>query len=367
MQKKDLYFFSYDSAFYWVRCSTLESLTANKSGFSISKVTQVHKVNTGTILVFNRFSISLFYRLAYKFAKFLKIPYIVDIDDLFWELPGFSSDLAADSKIYISQLDDLLKGANVITTTNEFLKGELEKRYQRKTIIVPNARTSWYAPKGGVIIANTDSFKMNEDEKSWFNDILKDLAKTGIAVQFLGNNEAVLEGIEFDTYSLPQMAYSSYLSFLANSGFKVGIIPVSDSNYADAKSDIKIQEFLAAGSAVFASDIRPYREYSKRFPNTGINLIRNNEQEWRKAAAEIKSICDDAAMRAAVIAESTLRKAQFNAWLEVVDAVKTAFPAENKYKFFSYYVRFYLCYLSRAKSMLKFLLSPLRILKRSHA
>src|SRR5881398_236386 len=65
----------------------------------------------------------------------------------------------------------------------------------------------------------------------------------------------------------PRVPYQEYLSNICRGGYRFGLIPVSDDEYARCKSPIKALEFLDAGMKVFASDIAPYRDFARDHPH----------------------------------------------------------------------------------------------------
>jgi len=321
------FFFSYSSPFYYVRGATLLSLVAKQLGIDCSAIFKNNTIPNGSTIIFNRFSSGKFFSSVARWCNELSIPYVFDIDDAYWALPAHSQDDAALQKESISHADTLAKNASVIITTNQILAHEIQKRFPGQEVkVVGNCTSQGYMTKGGVCIANTDSFKVCNDQLVWFRKLLRQLVDNGVPVTLLGENDNFFENEEdFRMQISGRLDYESYLRFLSQGNFKFGLVPVEPSLYADCKSDIKIIEFLAANMCVYASNIAPYGNFVKENSSKIVHVVDHDESSWQTAVKHIiasysKEELDTSREILAVQYQTKLQ--QFHAWLSVADFLK---------------------------------------------
>ena len=70
--------------------------------------------------------------------------------------------------------ESLMSGAAAITVSTPELEEQVELRFPGKPVfLVENCLPAWVAPRSGVLIANTDAFKMGDDQIGWFVDLLR--------------------------------------------------------------------------------------------------------------------------------------------------------------------------------------------------
>jgi hypothetical protein len=187
---------------------------------------------------------------------------------------------------------------------------------------------------GGFLIANTDSFKMNEEDSSWFAEIVNSISAAGWPVQFLGKNENLLKLLMPFSYSVrDEMSYDEYLKLLPS--FRFGLVPVAQSDYSDAKSPIKLIEFLGAGMTVLASDIRPYRMFRSEYPETKLRLLENKKEHWHSAIQSLLAahpVAKETKEVTALLKRS--RERQLEGWKAVSDRLKqeVRFPDPAAYE-----------------------------------
>ncbi len=340
--KLGLYFLFFDSPFYWVRASALSRL---EDRVEVRKLFKAEKAAARTVFVFSRFGTTLLYRLYHKLCLLLGVPYIVDVDDLFWDLPAFSVDAARDPN-YVRFMDRLIEGASLVTTSCAALQIKLKQRYpSTPSLVVENCPPLWFAPQGAVLVANSDAFKMQDSQVQWFAGLLDELVKRGHSVQLLGNN-AALERACRDTllYACPYLRYSEYLRLLAQGGFRVGLLPVDGSTYADCKSAVKAIEFSTHGMAVIASAIEPYREFKSRYPGADIRLVPNEYAEWKSAVDAVLADVPCAELEQGIRTNELLidaRARQEQGWQAVLEFFEQQSVPEQKGMLVSWFMRTY--------------------------
>lgn len=282
-----LFFFFGDNPFFWVRAGVLRGPAAAARGFCVETAFDGRYPGGYVFPVFNRFSYGRLYRVLLGVVKRSDLPYLADIDDLYWELPTYSADRAACDAAYLGYLDHLYGNAEVITCSTEYLRERLAVRFPTvKTVLVENAAPAWIAPPGALVIANTDNIKIGAAELAWFAPLLRRCWDDGIGIQLLGENRALsTPELECRAHSLPRLEYLDYHTHLSTHRFRAGLVPVEQSPYADAKSPIKILEFINHGIPVVASDTEPHRRFVAAHPGCDVTLVENTAAAWSAALA----------------------------------------------------------------------------------
>lgn len=326
-----LYFIMFDSPFFWVRAGALQNPAASPSGIRADAIFQTYRVAPGSIPVFNRFSRSKMFSALLSACKIWKIPYIFDIDDLFWKLPQTSCDEASSQINYTDSLRELIKDARVITTTNQILADEIRQEFGCNDVaVIPNASLSGYELSGGAVIANTDNFKLDRNDTEWFREGLHSLAESGVPVHILGENPALFkEPRDLVFRTAPRVGYGEYLRGLTAARHRFGIIPVTRNQYSDCKSAIKALEFLSAGMRVYASDVGPYRELAKNHPHSNLVLVPNSQSDWCAAFKEMISLIpseERSTLQETLKIETATRTAQVQGWVNVASRLQAEVP-----------------------------------------
>jgi len=224
-----------------------------------------------------------------------------------------------------------MSGAAAITVSTLELKEQVELRFTGKSVfLVENCLPAWVAPRSGVLIANIDAFKMGDDQVGWFIDVLRLIFQHGLSIQLLGENQNLLGRCsDIVVQSLPAMDYGSYLRNLATSHYRLGLIPVEHSNYADCKSAIKAIEFLSQRMPTVASDIAPYRCFASLHGMSDFQVVPNTFEAWRHAVeAVILQVPEQERQKGKEINAmlKATRDTQFQQWLAVVDFLRDRRP-----------------------------------------
>ena len=87
--------------------------------------------------------------------------------------------------------------------------------------------------------------------------------------------------------SLPAVDYGSYLRNLAIAHFRLGLIPVEHSSYADCKSAIKAIEFISQRIPTVASDIAPYRRFADLHGMSDFHVVPNTFEALKQAVETV--------------------------------------------------------------------------------
>lgn len=228
---------------------------------------------------------------------------VYDVDDDYLTLnPG--NPLQKESKLVREQYISLCKEADVITTTTEVLKKRLQK-FNKNVVVIPNAMNfiRYHERVGGnekLIIGYTGAASHWEDI-GLVVDVLKDLQKkydfnfvlqgmTGTPLigemytyQYIDKENLEPEKKEYylsalKTYEkLKNMKYvhipfyppELYPEVLRSLNFDIGLAPLKDNIFNQAKSCIKFYEYAITGTPTLASDVLPYsKEVNYRAKNT---------------------------------------------------------------------------------------------------
>ncbi len=326
----ELYFPVKDRAFHWVRNGSLYSPAATQRGIKVRAMFREEEMGAG-VPVFDRFESGFYFRKLHSLCVSAGIPYLVDLDDLIWDLPKFSNQYYAPPKYLLEFPEQLMSRAAGITVSTLELKEQVEHRFPGSQVfLVENCLPAWTAPKSGALIANTDAFKMGEGEVSWFIDLLRLIFDRGLSIQLLGHNQNLLERCgDIVVHSLPMMEYKDYLHNLAVTDYALGLIPVEQSIHADCKSAIKAIEFTAQRVPTIASDIAPYRRFADRHDMADFVLVPNTFEAWRNALeALIRRIPEPELERGRKINMmlKATRDTQLQQWLCVLDFLRDRQP-----------------------------------------
>lgn len=250
----------------------------NLDGFDLAQTTFVDGIEDEdlkkmALVVFNRDSGVAEPEKQIKRLRRLKIPYVMDVDDL-WETDK-THLLYKHFKLQGAQrITTLLKGAHTVTTTNARLARKVE-RFNRNVVVVPNAidkkQDQWNENKyitespvfgwvGGIHhIADVDSlrdaFARIHIEK-----------KVNLALGGFTNNEVYMA---FDNWFSNNQTYPHYKRIGATDVYNYGniynsidvaLIPLLESKFNACKSNLKLLEAGAKGLPAICSRVAPYTD-----------------------------------------------------------------------------------------------------------
>jgi hypothetical protein len=326
----EFYFPVRDRVFHWVRNSSLYSPAARQRGITVRTMFRQEEIGV-SVPVFDRFETGFYFRKLQSLCLSAGVPYLIDFDDLIWDLPEFSISFRIPAKYLLAFPESLMSGAAAITVSTPELKEQVELRFPGKPVfLVENCLPAWIAPRSGVLIANTDAFKMGDDQIGWFIDLLRLIFQHGLSIQLLGDNQNLLDRCsDIVVHSLPAMDYGAYLRNLAIAHYRLGLIPVEHSNYADCKSAIKAIDFLSQRMPTVASDIAPYRRFAGLHGISDFHVVPNTFEAWKQAVeAVILQIPEQERQKGKEINAmlKATRDTQFQQWLAVVDFLRDRRP-----------------------------------------
>jgi len=327
-----LFFVMLDSPFFWVRAGALRHPVASELGIKADAIFETSRIEPGALPVFNRFSRTRLFRKLLSLCRARDIPYVFDIDDLFWKLPDHSTDEARSSAAYTAELRPFIESAALVTTTTQHLAREIEAAFKTRGVrIVPSALPPGLEnPAGACCIANTDNFKLSGPDLEWFSEGLRSMSRAGVPIHVLGENRALFRSeADLILRAAPRVPYHEYLSGICRGGYRFGLIPVSDDEYSRCKSAIKAVEFLDAGMKVFASDIAPYRDFARDYPHPDLQLVPNTRDTWAGVFESIVSatpVAERAQAKKTLELESHTRAMQISGWVSVAKELAPRVP-----------------------------------------
>ncbi len=122
-------------------------------------------------------------------------------------------------------------------------------------------------------------------------------------------------------FFIPIMDYGRYLKTMDREKYDIGLAPLPDDDFHNAKTAIKYRDYAAFGIAGLYSDVPVYREVIDH-ERTGLLVMNNDEDGWYSA---IKRLAQDAQLRA-YIQKEALKDCQYRFSLdEVVDQLEMLF------------------------------------------
>ena len=325
----EFYFPARDRMLHWVRTSSLYSPAARQRQITVRTMFRQEEIGA-SVPVFDRFEAGFYFRKLHSLCFSAGVPYLMDLDDLIWELPDFSISSRIPPKYLLAFPESLISGAAALTVSTHELKEHVEHRYPGKPVfLVENCMPAWFAPRHGALIANTDAFKMGDESIRWFIDLLRLIFEHGLSIQLLGDNQNLLDQCSDIVVHSLEVYGRSYLLGLAQSSYRLGLIPVEHSGYADCKSAIKALDFVSQRIPTVASDIAPYRRFAGRHGMKHFCVVPNTFESWKQAVeAVILQIPEEERQQGKEINAmlKATRDTQLQQWLAVIEFLRDRRP-----------------------------------------
>lgn len=255
---------------------------------------------------------------------------IIDLDDDFNSIPKHNPAYVytgAGHPTYLNNLKQVMSASGLLVT---YASAELANRYHKDGVVIPNCydeeNPAWNLPKrskrGRLSIGWSGTTTHREDFKIILPVLKRLFAQHDNLDLVVSLDDAIYnEFVELPesrkTY-LPGIPYQDYPAIFA--WIDILVVPLRDTHFNRAKSDIKLVECGASRTVYVASDLPVYREWG-----VGGMLAANTEQAWESALTELVT---DAALRKRMAKEgfqqaSTTRtsKQYTDKWIDVIDKV----------------------------------------------
>lgn len=299
-----------------------------REGYDASVITQV------PFYTASQYDLMVCCRPGASMLEYLKVAVmagkqvIIDFDDDFFAIPKHNPAFGytgAGHPTYLNTLKNVISSPEIIMT---YASPELITRYRRDGIIIPNCwdeeNTAWQLPKrtkpGRVTVGFSGTTTHREDFKL-VEPVLKRLFAEYDNLDLVVSLDDYIYSLflyvpeERKTY-LPGVPYADYPEIY--SWIDILVVPLRDTFFNRAKSDIKLVECGASHTAYVASDMPVYRDWGEG------GYVAKTEQEWEQA---LRKLIEDAKLRTSM-AEAGYQKAltrtsklYTDKWLAVIEEV----------------------------------------------
>ena len=200
-----------------------------------------------------------------------KIPIIVDYDDYVFDIPAINvaSTYYKDKENFIKESLEIADG---VTVSTEYLKNKLLK-FNKNISVVPNYQPKflWGEPifrdkskKPKILYpGSTTHFNQNGSGGDFGSELVKFIEKTTDEYEwhFIGACPFELKN-NHKIFIHKWQAYFAYPNFIKNLNPTMAIAPLEVNEFNKCKSDIKFQEYTAAGICGIYQNIEPYKNAS---------------------------------------------------------------------------------------------------------
>lgn len=217
---------------------------------------------------------------------------INDVDDWYWGLhptnnafkathPKFSPDLN------ISHYASILKHSNVLMSSTEYLRDRLRDKFQRDLMLIPNYidvdkfAVRQHTDTDVPVVGWAGSTAHRSRDLETVRGVVDAMYRQGqIKLHHTGHHPGGKAFHEYfnlspeDVTTLPLSDHETYPKSLV---FDVGIVPLNDTPFNHAKSDIKGLEYSASGIPFVAQSLSAYRWLKKEF---GIGRTADRPHDW---------------------------------------------------------------------------------------
>lgn len=220
---------------------------------------------------------------------------LFECDDLIDHVSNDNPFKAADYKPAVKGYKFMLQNADVITTTTEYLKQEMQKQRGKPIVVIPNSiREMMPRPEQNerIRIGYAGGFSHYKD-LDFILDIILDLQKKydfDFVTLGLGpdpemdkfkDHPYVYEHVKKSNEKLGQVKNYTfvphvkpwlYQKTLSDLDLTIGVCPLQDNTFSRCKSAIKYYEYASVGTATLAQDIVTYQD---------CNYTAKRFSEWR--------------------------------------------------------------------------------------
>lgn len=243
-----------------------------------------------------------------------EVPIIYDIDDLLTSSPGFVSNTRRRT---LKRIEWCLHHAAAVTVACKQLAGNLREDVPglaREPIVLKNGcleapAAHDIAPRRRFIWASNDRPFVLKSNPDFFNRLARIANRRGYEGVFIGRFDREHLAMFDRRCHLPYLDFLSYRSFLCSSAGAIGLAPLPSDlapgaqRFFDAKSDIKLVDFLSANMIPVCTSAKPYATSELLFaplasPDPGIFLT-NLERcmaEHGAMIARVKETIHDAGL-----------------------------------------------------------------------
>lgn len=242
---------------------------------------------------------------AFKMAKELRKPIIVEIDDFVHSISPHNPGYAAwnPTTLYLSRYVKCMQEADAMIVSTPQLAREYFP-FNKKIYVVPNylSKDKWDHPaisrEDGLIRIGWAGGNAHKDDLAMISPVIQRIVKEyegKVKFETMGMQKFELSGVfpmEEFLDKCPKCEYQgeltthggeglgTYPAVLASHAWDIGLAPVVDTAFNNAKSDLKLKEYSAIGLPMIASSVTPYEE-AKR-DGCVVELARTHDEWYNK-------------------------------------------------------------------------------------
>ena len=263
---------------------------------------------------------------------------VYELDDDFWHLPVKNPVYRYYQAEGLARLTGFIRTADVVTVSTEPLKRVLDAMHDH-VVVLPNAvdpdladaidrsRSAQQARRDGMVRIGWSGSNFHEGDLDCVIDALVMIAKRpDVQLVFFGwvpdriRREVPAGRLE----AYPFLPTNSYYHALAALRLDIGVAPLRDNRFNEAKSNLKYLEYSMFRIPTVASPVYPYTR-TITDGEDGILVKKNRHQEWLRALTglvENRAERDRLARNAyATVRERFHLKTNVRRWLELYGAV----------------------------------------------
>lgn len=270
-----------------------------------------------------------------KFMVEHKIPFMTEFDDFVHHIsPRNTGGYIAwnPSTLFTYRAMEATRKAVGVTVSTPFLAKEYFP-YNPLIYVIPNFldRDKWDNPitrrQDGKIRIGWCGGNAHGDDLHMISKVIEKLVKEydgKVVFETLGMTRQELAGVfpmapgnqepcpscghEGTLHHHPGESLNDYPTALCSKGWDIAVAPVIDNSFGNAKSDLKIKEYAAAGIPIVASPVAPYREAA----DSGARIVLcRTFDEWYNG---LKTLIESQEIRDSMVRENREWVQQF--WIQ---------------------------------------------------
>jgi glycosyltransferase involved in cell wall biosynthesis len=209
---------------------------------------------------------------------------IIDLDDTLWDIPA--SNLAGRfyGKKELAKVEAVFKLADCLTTSTIPLQEFLEKKFNKKTFVIPNHLvqdeiflTGEKEKNDKIKIGWAGSYTHAGDFDHHLVNVLRGLPKDKVEFYSMGYMPQFFKGFAKE---LPWIETSQFHKTFREQNWDIGIMVAQDSMFNRCKSNLKYLEYGATKTAVVGHSVYPYINTVEH----GVDgfLVQKEKTDWKE-------------------------------------------------------------------------------------
>lgn len=268
--------------------------------------------------------------------KFLKrhahVPIVYDVDDLITSIPDFVMRVKGRMR---TRIDWCLQHAKAVTVATERLGASLREDASSlpgEIVVLPNGCTSAEPParrepRRQLIWTSSDLPFFLDGTSNFMSDLAALTNRAGYEAILIGRFDSKLAATFDRCRQISYLDFASYRAFLRSCAGAIGLAPLPSNlpppaqRYFDAKSDIKLVDFLSSGIVPVASSAAPYTESSLFLPKLAAADANELLQRLEMCIADHARMVEY--VNGTIHAPGLLRQREFSALSQALDHLVT--------------------------------------------